>query len=413
MIDNDETRVAPAISQLRKVLFVDEPFAEALTLREKRSQYIWELLYRNFDADLLLLKNQSYINHPVATHKGYDKLYSLSLDASSELYPESYHILAEGQTERFANILDSKRFELIVFAGFGCLPLLRVAQKILPKCRFVMDVDSYPLPRLEAQWKANKRMDSVSILWAYTKQLVWDKLLLRRGVRFFFHNPEEARLICQAQKLSDDDCLTFQLPIEPLDSELQPTEIADNYILFGAQQPSESNMEAARFLVSEIYPRISKKLNEKDIKLILCGNKHLADLCGGRILHYNTDSQIADEEQVARYSFPQLAQKAVMVLLPLFKTDTEDRIAHCASAGKALICSNNAIASWKIPENCYLAGDSPDELARHILKLLQHPREAVVLADNLRQYYLDNFREDGINKAVLDKLRYWIGDYDQ
>jgi hypothetical protein len=413
MIDNNETRVVPPISQLRKVLFVDEPFAEALNLRHKRSQYIWELLCSNFDADLLLLKSQSYINHPVATHKGYDKLYSLSLAASSELYPESYHILAEGQTERFANMLDSKRFELIVFAGFACLPLVRVAQKILPNCRFVIDVDSYPLPRLEAKWKANKRIDSVSFLWAYTKQLIWDKLLLKRGVRFFFHNPEEARLICQAQKLSDDDCLTFQLPMEPLDREQPPTEIVDSYILFGAQQPSESNMEAARFLVSEIYPRISRKLNEKDIKLILCGCKHLADLCGGRILHFSTDSQTADEEQVTRYTFPQLAQKAVMVLLPLFQTDTEDRIAQCASAGRALVCTNKAIASWKIPENCYLAGDSPDELAKHVLKLLQHPREADVLADNLRQYYLDNFSEDGINKAVLDKIRYWIGDYDQ
>jgi len=413
MSEINDTTGLPTTDMLRKILFVDEPFADATGMRASRSRYIWELLYSNFDADLLLLKNSTYISHPVTAHIGYDKLYSLSLDGTSELYPESYHILAEGQAERFANILDSKRFELIVFAGLSCLPLLRIARKVLPRCRFVIDVDGYALPGLEARWKANKKLESVNNLWAYTKQYIWDKLLLKRDVRFFFHNPEDARKIMQAIKLSEEDCYLFQLPITITDGEPSLSGPDDRYILFGGLQPNDDNSEAARMLVSEIYPRISKKMIEKDIKLILCGSSLLADYCGGRILHFNTDMQMAEAEPKLGYTFQQLAENALLVLLPLSQTDAEDRITQCAAAGKALVCTQRAIEAWKIPEDCYLAGVNAEELAKHILRLLQHPKEANALARNLKQYYVDNFLEDGINKAVLEKLKAWIGDYDQ
>lgn len=413
MTDTTETTLLPSSDVLRKILFVDEPFAEADGLRAKRSRYLWELLYTHFDADLLLLKNSSYINHPVSVHKGYDKLYSLSLEAGSDMYPESYHILAEGQGERFANMLDSKRFEMIVFAGLSCLPLVRIARRVLPRCKIVIDVEGYALPRLEARWKANKKLESVSNLWAYTKQYVWDKLLLKRDVNYFFHNPEDARQIMQALKLNEDACYLFQLPVEQADSDQSSNEIDGKYILFGGLLESESNREAARTLVSEVYPRISKKLIEKDIKLILCGSGMLAEYCGGRILHYNTDPLIGEDEPKHSYTFQELLKNALLVLLPLVHTDTEDRITQCAAAGKALVCTPKAVGSWKLPEGSYVAGDSADELSKHVLRLLQHPKEADALANSFRQYYLENFLEEGINKAIINKLRSWIGDYDQ
>ena len=105
----------------KKVLFIDEPFTAEEGIRAERSRFLWNVISKSFDADLLLLKSPVYMEKPVSLHTGYDKLYSLSLRDENNLESESYHLIGKGQKERFINILDSKRYEVIFFAGLACL----------------------------------------------------------------------------------------------------------------------------------------------------------------------------------------------------------------------------------------------------------------------------------------------------
>ncbi|MDD2228953.1 MAG: hypothetical protein PHY48_06045 [Candidatus Cloacimonetes bacterium] len=397
-------------STLRKILFVDEPFMDNSAPRSMRSLFLWELLCENFDADLLLLKTSAYKEMPVASHFGYDKLYSLSLAEANQLFPESYHILGSGQAERFAHFLDSKRYELIVFAGLSCLPLLYLAKKTLPHCKYIIDIDRNYLPEAEARWKANKKLESVNNLWAYTRQRLWDKFLLKSGTYCFFANPFDAVNMQGTFKLKQDNLLVFPLPMaepqETSDSKTTPLLPDKRYILFWGFESNQANLDAAKTLVSEIYPRISKKLVEKDIGITICGNEQLKSVCGGRI-------QFADVAEMAEIDFRQLLSTALFVLLPLSVPDSEGRILQCAAAGKALICTNVSISGWQLAENCVKTAITAEELAPLVIRWMQYPREVESSANNLKQYCEENYQRKTLSDTILNTISTWMGDNDQ
>ncbi|PKN73373.1 MAG: hypothetical protein CVU50_03530 [Candidatus Cloacimonetes bacterium HGW-Cloacimonetes-3] len=398
------------ISTLKKILFVDEPFMESSSLRSKRSRFLWEVLSSAYDADLLLLKTTAYIEKPVPAHTGYDRLYSLSLADANQLFPDSYHILASGQAERFANMLDSKRYELIVFAGLSCLPLLYLAKKTLPRCKYVIDIDRNYLPEAEARWKANKSLEAAKNLWVYTRQLFWDKFLLKPGSYCFFANPYDAVVLQGTFKLKPQNTLVFPLPMEE-PQELTETEPATDlagkkYILFWGLEGSTANLEAAKILVSEIYPRISKKLVEKDIGIVLYGHEQLKSVCGGRI-------QYSEPGDTPDATFAPLLDNAMFALLPLNVPDTEGRIMQCASAGKALICTNKCLTGWQLPDNCAKTHDALEELAPLIIRWMQYPREVEASAHNLQQYCKDNYQRQALIDNILSTLNTWTGENEQ
>ena len=398
------------ISTLRKILFVDEPFMESSAPRSKRSLFLWELLCENFDADLLLLKTSAYKEMPVATHYGYDKLYSLSLADANQLFPESYHILAAGQADRFAHFLDSKRYELIVFAGLSCLPLLYLAKKTLPHCKYIIDIDRNYLPEAEARWKANKKLEAVNNLWAYTRQRLWDKLLLKSGSYCFFANPFDAVDMQYTFRLKPENSLIFPLPMpergEADETETTPQLPDKRYILFWGFAANQANLDAATTLVSEIYPRISKKLVEKDIGITICGNEQLKSVCGGRI-------QFVDLAEMADDAFPQLLSNALFVLLPLSVPDAEGRVLQCASAGKALVCTDISISGWQLADNCVKSASNAEDLSPLVIRWMQYPREVEASANNLRQYCEANYQSKVLSDTILNTINTWIGDNDQ
>ncbi len=397
------------ISTLKKILFVDEPFMENSSPRSQRSQFLWELLSSAYDADLLLLKTTAYIEKPVPAHSGYDRLYSLSLAEVNQLFPDSYHILAMGQAERFAHILDSKRYELVVFAGLNCLPLLYLAKKTLPRCKYVIDIDRNYLPEAEARWKSNKSLETVKHLWVYTRQRFWDKFLLKPGSNCFFANPSDAQAMQSTFKLKPENALVFPLPMaEPKEqSEPAASPLPEHkYILFWALEASVANLYAATTLVSEIYPRISKKLVEKDIGIVLYGHEQLKSLCGGRI-------QYVEPGESPEATFAPLLANAMFALLPLSVPDTEGRILQCASAGKALVCTNKCLSGWQLADNCAKTHDAPEELAPLVIRWMQYPREVEASANNLQQYCIEHYQRKALIDNIINTLNTWMGDNDQ
>ncbi|MDD4310578.1 MAG: hypothetical protein PHO32_09375 [Candidatus Cloacimonetes bacterium] len=410
----------------QKILFIDEPFMESDTPRSIRSRFIWGVLSSNYDADLLLLKSSAYLEKPVAPHFGYDKLYSLSLGTTNNIYPDSYHVLASNQADRFASILDSKRYELIVFAGLTCMPLWRIAKKTLPSCLLVLDVDNYFLPQVETNWKANVSYANLPNLWNYTRQKIWDNLLLKADTHCFFASPSHASEMQQTFKLKGENILYFPLPVEfpPLDVEQEAG--TSNYILFWGNPENAANIEVGRNISAQIYPRISKKLVEKNIELVLCGHTTLAEICGGRIKYAPYSEMLPPEMPVTIEEsheaaetmetlpaaeipmVPELLSKALMVLLPLEDTDTENRIPISATAGKAVVCSPESVASMHFPEKTIVIGADIDAIAQKITRLIQYPRELHAAAVNLQKYCAEAYDISTIQTRILDTIKLWI-----
>jgi len=379
-----------------KTLFVDEPFSQTDSLRAARSRFLWEIISRYTDADLLLLKNDSYRESPVPPHSGYDHLYSLSITDAGEFFPTALHRLASGQSSRFCQILDGKRYQTVIFGGLSCLPLASLAARTLPRCAVVIDVDKVILPELQAKWKTQPDLQHLPQYWEFFKQKAWDWYFLRSNPHFILHSPA----FIDADKHMDHSRSVF-LPLLPefVSSESQPP--ASPYLLFWGKADQPANLAVAKNIVGEIYPQISRIMVEKNMSLVICGGEELQDVCGGRI-HYAPAAEA--------YA---LLPDAEIVLLPLSQADDENRIIACGLYGKAMICSEQALSGYQLPEKCCLSAPTPLGIAEHIHYLLKHPQEHDSLASALHDYYQSTFAGEQLTGLLLNNIMKWMEPYDQ
>jgi len=387
-----DTSTAP-----HKILFIDEPFAEQERLRQQRSAFLWSVLSLAFDADLLLLKSQVYLEKPVPSHEGYDRLYSLSLESERMLLPDSYHKLAAGQAERFATILDSKRYELVILAGLACLPLGRMIHRVLPDCRVVLDVEKVHISQVQEAWESNKNFDNYQALWTLLRNRAADRFFHSRKNLFLFHDPASQAELTDSFKIPEAAGCLLPLPeSQTSESEVSTSDSGANFLLFWGDPRYSENLAVARKLVSELYPRISKKLVEKNITLVLCGDDKLQELCGGRIVH----APIID--------LPALIRQALLVLLPLPKPDRELRILRCAFCSKAVVCSPAAVQGIGVSGDSVFVESSPEAMIERISSLLRSRAVLETTGKLLAQFYQQEYAREILEKRLVEKLRIWI-----
>ncbi|HPV00686.1 MAG TPA: hypothetical protein PLR23_06925 [Candidatus Cloacimonas acidaminovorans] len=395
-IKNSERKKENMVMLTKKVLFIDEPFTAEEGIRAERSRFLWNVISKSFDADLLLLKSPVYMEKPVSLHTGYDKLYSLSLRDENNLESESYHLIGKGQKERFINILDSKRYEVIFFAGLACLPLVCLAKKILPQCKLIIDIEKVWLPEIKEKWKDNKQLKNANYLWQYIRQTAWNKYLPKKGMFCLYANPGETDELFKCYHFKPENTHFVPLPITTI-PELDKPGSNKKFILFWGAPESKDNLTAVKNIISEIYPRISKKMVEKEISIVLCGGEELQGLCSGRI----TYAPYSEKEQ--------LLQEALLVLLPLNKPDTEGRILTCAQFRKTLVCTLSAIKNFPLPEDSYLASDDFAELSEKIIELFRSAKKLDEYANKLSTFCFANFTPEKVENALLTKINSWIG----
>lgn len=382
-----------------KALFIDEPFVDEASLRAMRSRFIWRVLSSATDADLLLLKSDKHREQPVPRHDGYDRLYSLSLDSSHQLLPSGYHQLAKGQGKRFAGILDGKRYQLIVMASLRCLPLAYLAGKTLPHSVIVIDLERLYLPELKQQWQSRQDIDKLPRLWDFLRQSVLDRFLLRGKIKYFVSDPGLAKDLKPHSPLSEQDYLPLPLPFEEPETSSVPdsaTLPAAKFILFWGDASRQPNLAAAKLIAGDIYPRISKKLVEKEISIVLCGDDAYQNYCGGRIIHAPAEHLDA------------LLSEALFVLLPLSEPDSEARIFSCAQHRKALLCTDTALSSLPLPEGTHYSGSDPDSLAATINHLLRAPRELEKTGIGLHDHCQNTYSPETLTSTLLDTLKTWM-----
>lgn len=379
-----------------KVLFIDEPFSEAEGLRAQRSRFIFGQVAVDFDADLLLLKSLVYQEKPVSAHSGYDKLYSISLDNEKTLYPESYHKLGSGQKERFAAILDGKRYEMVILAGLACLPLSLMIHRVLPACPVVVDVEHNRFPELEAAWKMDKSATNYLAAWALAKQKLADRLLLKNRNYYLFADPATHIGLSERFKLLPEK--TAFLPVVTSYSpELPNKPELGKYLLFWGDPANPDNLCVARNLVSVIYPRISKRLVEKNISLVLCGGEPMKELCGGRIVYAPWTDRDA------------YIQNALLLVLPLDKPDVELRLITAAAWGKALLATSSALQGFQVSEDNVFCEANVNALVERLIALLRNPTLLEQSGKAIAQWYNVNWTAPILQNRLTEILKNWIG----
>ena len=210
-----------------------------------------------------------------------------------------------------------------------------------------------------------------------------------------YANPGEANDIYRFYHFKQNNSHFVPLPITTV-PEPDKTESNRKFLLFWGAPENKDNLTAAKNIISEIYPRISQKMVEREINIILCGGEELQDLCSGRITYAPYDN------------LEQLLQQALLVLLPLTKPDIESRILTCAQYRKTLVCTLSTIKDFPLPEDSYLAADDFSILADKIADLFRSANKLNEYAAKLSAFCFANFTQEKVENELLAKINSWI-----
>jgi glycosyltransferase involved in cell wall biosynthesis len=391
---------------MKKILFVDTPFADT-TEHDKRSSFIWSTLCSNFDADLLLIKTQEYLTKNLPEHKGYEQLHTLATARTSPFQPPDVFQFSQDNLDKFTQILVTKRYEFIFFRRLHCFRLLLTAEKALPDCRLYLDVDALLSDAALAEWQRDPSLKNRKAQFDYMTLKNLEKQVFRKNIHFFFAGKGLLRRTMKNYGIIGESSNLTVLPnalppaeivtaVPPVDDK-QKALLADKFILFYGNLGSPENIDAFLHLAKDIYPRISKKLQEKDIKIYIMGDnpQRLHETySGGRI------KLIGPVENLQAY-----IRASLFVVLPMKHPLAEaGRIMEAALLQKAILTTSRAIADLDISGEDMAIEDSLESFCERLVQLLQKPGETIDLGKLLYNKVTALYDRGNIEKQLLLSL---------
>jgi glycosyltransferase involved in cell wall biosynthesis len=362
------------------VLSGHAPSPQARQAGQKTSYYICEFLARKHEVHLL-----SFVNE----------------DEAQSVRPEymaifrSCDFIPVTNWTRLKGVLTAPRLPLSVGA--------RSAEHFRRKLKGMLKRGSYDVAILDhtAMWQYRDMLDSVALvggsahdvlsqLWArkaamagqsvwgwlwnkeYERVQNWERLAL---MKLDFVSPHSEK---DGQLLSTLGPRVVQCPIQPWHTptpNLNSTGKAReplSVVFWGAMNRSE-NVDAIRFALSDIFPKIHAQVPECCLYVAGSHSDSLHELKVSRAVNVVTTGYVEDI-----YGFLSRMQVA---LLPLrMGAGIKVKVLECMAAGVAVVTTPVGIEGvGGLHGKHYMLGQSPDELASHVVRLLNSPVECEAL----------------------------------
>jgi glycosyltransferase involved in cell wall biosynthesis len=380
---------------MKKVLYVDTPFQGLRGGDKNRSQFLWDSLCSEYDADLLLLKTQDYNTKALPPHSGYRKSFSLVISPAAFYQPQAIHHFHPSQLRKFEQVLRSEQYEMIVFRFLSCYHLAETAAEVLPEAEIAIDVDMLFSRISELSWQQNKSLQNRYHLVEMLKLKAFEKKAFQADFRFFFTNPVELRLAVQTYGLAQENALLCPnvMPGQRMNAH-QPE--LQNYILFFGTLSSMANQDAFDYLCTKIYPLIEADLQAQNCLLRIAGK-------GGDKLTALPDCPyldiVGEVEDMA-----ELIASSRFVILPLrIASGTRTRILEAAAVSKAVITTSLGLEGLDLDSEVMLANE-PEDFAEAVISLLQDDETARQLGEKLQHKATLLYSPENVAKAFLQAL---------
>ena len=378
---------------MRKILYVDTPFQGIRGGDKNRSQYLWELLSSQYDADLLLLKTGDYLTRPLPVHSGYRKSFSLSTQPAAFYQAKAIHRFHRTQIQKFEKVLLSEQYELIVFRFLSCFELTEIAGELLPKAVIAIDVDMLFSRISELVWKRDPGIHNRYHLLEMLKLKAFEKKAFEYDYLFFFTNPLELRMAVQERGLAEENALLCPNVMPSSDQERAETK-PENRILFFGSLGSVANRDAFEYLAQEIYPLVEAELETAGVRISIAG-KAGEQLSTEGCPHLELLGEVEDMASVIAASR--------FVVLPLrIASGTRTRILEAAAAGKAVITSSLGLEGLEL--SSVLIADEAHAFADCIKDLLHEEARAIELGNALHQEACRLYSPKLVGEAFLSAL---------
>jgi glycosyltransferase involved in cell wall biosynthesis len=404
--------VSDKINQERmSILFVSIPFSDTVSEEQQRSLFFWKCIFRNYDADLLLVKTPEYLTKPVPEVSGYEQVYSIVTAQANPLQAQQVYHFSKDNRDKFSQILLSKRFDLVFLQGENCGELAQIAEKIQPGSRIIIDIDKLLSEREQDLILQNPDRKNRLHQLEFMKLKQMEKVLFRQSYHFIFSSKTMFSKALEISGLKGKDVNYIVLPnplpdipsvtIAGTSSASDGTLLKDKFLLFYGDLGTDANLDAFLYLTKEIYPRVSKTLQQKDVKIYVVGSNPQRiheQLCGGRIKLLGLVENL-----------PAYIKAAQFVILPLRKTASDNRILESAQLGKAVLTTPTGIGASYFSPGMLAIEENIDAYCTRLTKMILNPMETREMGQQLSDEAQQKFSRDNIEQQLITNLNAYLG----
>ncbi len=383
---------------MKKLLYVDVPFANIKGGDKNRSNFIWSTLRKEYEADLLLLLAPEYAFKKAPEHSGYIHNFHLVITKSLPYQSSAIYQFHNSQKHKFEELLKLHQYDIIVFRFLSTYHLAEIAEKTLPNCKIAIDVDMLFSRISELSWQDNKNIHNRYHLLEMIKLKAFEKKAFTSNFSFYFTNYLERDMAIRDYHLLPENAYIIpnMMPKEATRT-ITPRKQEENYILFFGTLDSMANQDAYLYLVKEIYPRIESVLKEKDISVYIVGKNpgsiH-SQFGGERIKVIGPVEDI--ESQIANSLF---------VVLPLrIASGTRTRILEAAAVEKAVITTTIGVEGFLFEPDEVVIQDTADAFATSMIDLIENPERAITMGKKLYTKAVSQYAPEVVAKELIAKL---------
>lgn len=392
---------------MKKILYIDFPFSDEASAEKQRSSFFWNVLHRSFDSDLLLIKSKEYLTKQLPEHKGYEQVFSIAAGKPGLFAPSSFLHFSRENQDKLAQILLTKRYEMVFLRSMKFNVLINRIETVLPECRIIVAIDNLISEDLQQNWLQNPTWKNRAAQLEYFRIRALEKNFFHNNYFFIFARTLDLKSVQQQYNLQQEKAnfLLLPSPLPPapsvtsrrLSTQDDKSTKKEKYILFYGNLASEANLDAFQYLAKDIYPRVSKKLQEKDIKIFIAGSnpqKIHDHLCGGRIKLVGYVENLAP-----------LIKESMLVVLPIRKQATAgSRILEAGLLQKAVLTTSAGAYDIGLGKDALAIEDNVDNFSNRLMELISKTEYLLTLGDALNYTIQNEFTTD----ILEDKLHSFL-----
>ncbi len=384
---------------MKKVLYVDTPFANEKGGDKNRSRFLWNTLNKEYDCDLFLVRSWRYIFSKVHKHSGYENCYSMGTQMDTNLWETTaVYKFTNEQIRKWKRILQSSKYDLIVFRFSSMAKLARIAEYISPNSKIIIDVDMLFSRIAELSWNKCKTLKNRYFFIEYLKLKAFEKKFFSRPYYFFFSNSVERDMVLDYAKRPE---LHYQILPNAIGRVDRDTFSLNNekYILFFGTLSSAANEDAFMNFVNNMYPALKEWLIENDIRIRIVG-KEESKLYSDYKDYDNIDiiGEVDDIESEIH--------NALSVLLPLrVASGTRTRILEAGMLKKAVLTTTIGIEGLELDESEVVIRDSAEKMCEEIKRLHAEPEKLSEIGQRLYAKTMKLYFSDNVGKSFIEFLK--------
>ncbi|WP_294965742.1 glycosyltransferase family 4 protein [Sulfurimonas sp.] len=369
---------------MKNLLYVDREFENSMGGDKNRSRYLHKSLQNTSKVFTCIINDSN-------THTKHScdlELYTAK--KTNHLLPQAIAEFSQESLNMFVTFIKEHEIKELFIRTIAFSSLAVFAKRAVASLNIIIDADLILSRLMQQAWQKKRSLKNRYYLFESVKLFFYEKALYKNNFTILFSNEDECFKIKEKH-------VSAKIEYLPNTTDIKPKEVSDadaKVILFFGVMDSTANIDAYKYIETELYERIKDELELYDYEIHVVGKNCEA-------LNGSTHKRIKIIGKVD--SIESAILKSSFVLLPIFiASGTNTRVIECAIAGRALVTTPLGMEGLtRLKDQEYIAQNLQD-MSACIKKLMCEKTYRIELAKDLQEEILATFSYENFQKKLED-----------